>query len=275
MNNQLLSNKRIAFIGGGAMAEAMISGLVGKQLLPSNQIIVSDPLAVRREFLAETFGIETTSHNQSAIHNADVVMLAVKPQYFAEAAKDLDVQLAVDSLVISIMAGVTIETMQKLLTHRQVVRSMPNTPAQIGQGMTVYTTSAEVSDEQKAVTQAVLSSCGEAVVVGAESYLDAATAVSGSGPGYMFLIMEAMIDAAVQLGFARPIAEKLVLQTMAGSAAYAQASDKHVAQLRNQVTSPAGTTAAGLHAMEKGNIRAVLAEGIFAAHKRSIELGKK
>lgn len=271
----MLSKKRIAFIGGGAMAEAMISGLASKQLLPPQQIIASDPLEVRREFLAKTYGIETTSHNQSAIHNADVIILAVKPQYFADAAKDLDVQLAVDSLVISIMAGVTIETMQQLLTHRQVVRSMPNTPAQIGQGMTVWTPSVEVADVQKAMTQEILSSCGEAVVVGAESYLDAATAVSGSGPGYMFLIMEAMIDAGVQLGFARPVAKQLVLQTMIGSAAYAQASDKHVAQLRNQVTSPAGTTVAGLHAMEKGNIRAVLAEGIVASHKRSVELGKK
>ena len=158
--------------------------------------------------------------------------------------------------------------------HASVVRAMPNTPAQIGMGITVWTATDEVSAVHKEQAQAILGSLGEEIFVEHESYLDMATALSGSGPGYVFMMMEALIDAGVHLCFSRHIARQLVFQTMRGSFEYAERSGKHPAELRNQVTSPGGTTAAALYHMEKGGLRTVISRGIWAAYQRSVELGQ-
>jgi pyrroline-5-carboxylate reductase len=177
-------------------------------------------------------------------------------------------------LLISIIAGAPIKNLADGVAHAAVVRAMPNTPAQIGQGITVWTATPEVSDLHKEQAKAILGSLGQEIYVDDERYLDMATALSGSGPGYVFMMMEAMIDAGVHLGFSRRVAEQLVFQTMRGSVAYAEQSGKHVAELRNQVTSPGGTTAAALYHMEKGSLRTVISRGIWAAYERSVELGR-
>jgi pyrroline-5-carboxylate reductase len=177
-------------------------------------------------------------------------------------------------LLLSIIAGAPIKRLANGVAHAAVVRAMPNTPAQIGQGITVWTATPEVSDVQKQQTQAILGSLGQEIYVDDERYLDMATALSGSGPGYVFMLMEAMIDAGVHMGFSRRIATQLVFQTIRGSVEYAAQSDKHVAELRNQVTSPGGTTAEALYHMEKGGLRTVISRGIWAAYQRSISLGR-
>jgi pyrroline-5-carboxylate reductase len=177
------------------------------------------------------------------------------------------------SMVLSILAGVRIRTIADGLANSSVVRAMPNTPAQIGQGITVWTATHEVADEQHAQAKALLGALGDEIYMDDEKYLDMATALSGTGPAYVFLFMEAMIDAGVHMGFSRKDAEKLVLQTMRGSVEYALTSAMHPAQLRNQVTSPGGTSAEAIYQLEKGGIRTVLSRAVWAAYQRSVSLG--
>ena len=271
----MFTNQKITFIGTGNMSEAIIQGLLGKGIVEAQQIVGSNPLAERNALMAEKYGIGVTASNLEAIENADVVVLGVKPQYFGAVSAELSNKIPPSALVVSIMAGTTIDTMASSLGHAAIARSMPNTPAMVGEGMTVWTATDSVNDAQRTQAQAIFSAYGQEAYVADEKYIDMATAINGSGPGYVFLMLEAMIDAGVQMGFARDIAEKLVLQTVGGSVAYAQSSDLHLAQLRNQVTSPGGTTAAGLAAMERGNIRTTLGDGIRAAYEQAVALGKK
>ncbi len=268
-------DQKIAFVGSGNMAEAMIAGLIEQGLVTAEQIMAADIRPERGRELYDKYGVMTTTDNGEAVTGAAVVVMAVKPQYFAQAAVGIRDVIPSASLVISIMAGTTIETVTGNLLHGAVVRSMPNTPAQVGQGMTMWTATDAVTDVQKAQATAVLTSFGKALYADSEHYLDMATAINGSGPGYVFLMLESMVDAGVKLGFPRQVAAELVMQTVLGSVTYAQESGEHLAVLRNQVTSPGGTTAAGLYALEKGGLRTVLADGIFAAYERSVELGKK
>lgn len=270
----MLQNKQITFIGAGVMAEAMFAGLLKKNLLRPEQITATDVRPERLAQLNELYGIRTNPHNAKAVAKADIVVLAIKPQYLHTAGPGLRGHLPANSVLISILAGTSIKTLMDSLGHACVVRAMPNTPAQIGHAMTVWTASAAVSQEQKAEAQAVLGAFGQEEVVDKESFLDMATAINGSGPGYVFLILEAMVDAGVQMGFPRPLAQELVMQTVLGSVMYAMSSDKHLAELRNEVTSPGGTTAAGLFALENAGLRTTLAKGILAAYERSIALGK-
>ncbi|MDJ0753289.1 MAG: pyrroline-5-carboxylate reductase [Ardenticatenaceae bacterium] len=269
-----LKNQTISFIGSGNMAEAIFAGLLRKEVVQPSQILAADINHDRLVHLAEKYGVRTTTSNWEAALDADVVILAVKPQYFATAAAGVRGHFKNHTLVLSIMAGITIETIEHSLEHPAIVRSIPNTPAMVGEGMTIWTAAEQVTDAQAQAAEAILTGCGQAAYVAEEKYLDMATAINGSGPGYVFLILEAMIDAGVQMGFTRPVAEQIVIQTVVGSALYARESGIHIAQLRNQVTSPGGTTAAGLFALEQGNLRATLAQGIMAAYKRSAELGK-
>lgn len=271
----MFTHQKIAFIGTGNMSEAIIRGLLAEALVEPAQIVGSNPLTDRNAYMADTYGIAVTADNVAAASGADIVVLAVKPQIFAKVTPALKDAIKQDALVVSIMAGVTIETMATLLAHSAVARSMPNTPAQVGAGVTVWTVTDAVSDTQRAQAQAIFASLGEEVYVAGERYIDMATAVNGSGPGYVFLMLEAMVDAAVHLGLSRDVAETLVIQTVLGSAEFAKQSDLHLADLRNRVTSPGGTTAAGLAAMEKAGLRTALSEGIWAAYNRSVELGKK
>ncbi len=269
----MLDVNRIAFIGSGAMGEAIIRGLLEDGALAASSISASDPVEARRQQVEKTYGVQVTNDNKSAVAGADIVMLCVKPQVAAHVMSELHGAIAAESLVLSIMAGVPIALIENHLASERIVRCMPNTPAQIGMGATVWTATPTVSDAQKAQVEVILGALGEKIEVHEERYLDMATGLSGSGPAFVFLVAEAMIDAGVHIGFSRADAEKLVLQTMQGSLALLRETGLHPAELRNRVTSPAGTTAAGLYELEAGAIRATMLRAIQAAYRRSVELG--
>jgi pyrroline-5-carboxylate reductase len=267
-------NKTIAFIGPGVMAEAMIAGLLRQKLASPKNMIASGPREERVQELNKKYGIKGITDNVSAVHNADVVVLSVKPQRLTEVMKGLK-GIRSDALVLSIIAGATIKKISTGLKHKAIVRSMPNTPGQIGEGITVWAASKDVNEEQQKMARAILSAMGEEVFVEDESYLDMATALSGSGPAYVFLFTEALIDAGVHMGFPRRIAEQLVLQTIKGSVSFYEAAGRHPATLRNQVTSPGGTSAEALYYLEKAGFRTAISRAVWAAYQRSLELGKE
>lgn len=270
----MFDDKKIAFIGSGTMAEAMIRGLLNQKIVTADQIIAAGPRADRGQRLHDKHGIHITVDNTQAAEDGQIVVLSVKPQVLKVVLPEIRGHLRRQDLVLSIIAGTPIERIANGLAHAAVVRAMPNTPAQIGQGITVWTDTPEVSEGQQQQAKTILSSLGQEIYVDDEDYLDMATALSGSGPGYVFLLMEALIDAGVHMGFSRRVASELVFQTMRGSVEFAAQSGKHVAELRNQVTSPGGTTAEALYHMEKGGLRTVISRGIWAAYQRSIALGK-
>ena len=271
----MLAEKKITFIGPGVMAEAMIAGILRNKLTAAEQIIAAGPRPNRARELEERYGIRTSLDNVDAVADADVVILSVKPQHLKTVFPELQGKLKPTALVLSIIAGATIEKIAAGLGNPQVVRSMPNTPAQIGEGITVWTAAASVSEDQRRMAQQILSALGEEVYLGEERYLDMATALSGTGPAYVFLFMEAMVDAGVHLGFPRRIAEKLVAQTVRGSVDYYQRREHpvHLARLRNQVTSPGGTSASALYYLEKAGFRTAISRAIWAAYERSLALG--
>lgn len=269
----MLTNTKIAFIGGGMMGEAMIKGLLSRKLAEAEQITATDISLARLQTLQERYGIHTTLNNSEAAHQADIVVLSIKPQTLGEVGKELHGIINGDSLILSIMAGVRLSTIRNALFHDRIVRAMPNTPGAIGMGVTVWMATEAVSSVQHQQAEAVLSAMGEQVHVHKEDYLDMATGLGGSLPGFIFLMMEAMIDAGVQMGFTRNDARKIVQQSVEGSAALMRTTGQHPAELRNQVTSPGGTTAAGLYELEKDAVRASLGRAIFAAYERSRELG--
>jgi len=256
------------------MAEDMIRGLLSQEIVRPDQIIAAGPRQDQGEYLHKRHGIRYTTENQVAAEQGNIVVLSIKPQVLDNVMSEIRGHLLREDLVLSIIAGMPIENIANGLAHAAVVRAMPNTPAQIGQGITVWTITPEVHQDQKEQAGTILASLGEVVFVDDEDYLDMATALSGTGPAYVFLLMEAMIDAGVHMGFSRRVAKKLVFQTMRGSVEFADQSTRHVAELRNQVTSPGGTTAAALYHMEKGGLRTVISRGIWAAYQRSTALGK-
>jgi pyrroline-5-carboxylate reductase len=270
----MFTDKNVAFIGGGVMGEAMIRGLITQNIVGPDCIYAADPLPERQEDLRQRYGIHVTGNNAEAAEAAHVIVLATKPQNLYDVTPGIRGHLRRQDLLLSILAGTPIRKLADGVAHAAVVRAMPNTPAQIGEGMTVWTATPEVTEEQRAQAQAILGAFGQEIYVSDESYLDMATALSGTGPAYIFIFMEALIDAGVHLGFSRRVAEQLVFQTMRGSLDYAAQSGKHVAELRNQVTSPGGTTAAALYHLEKGGLRTVISRAIWAAYQRSIELGQ-
>ncbi|MHB0857785.1 MAG: pyrroline-5-carboxylate reductase [Anaerolineae bacterium] len=265
---------RIAFIGGGMMAEAILRGLLDKQIAPPDEIMVSEPVAERRAQL-ESLGVRTTAANLEAVRTKDllVLVLAVKPQVLPRVLEELAGHVAPEVLVFSIIAGAPIATLRQALGTPAVVRVMPNTPAQVGEGMSVWTATPETTADQRERAAAMVRALGVEIYVESESHLDMATAISGSGPAYVFLFMEALTDAAVQLGLQRPVAEKLVLQTVRGSAIYAQQTGEHPAVLRNRVTSPGGTTADALFELEAGGLRATVARAVRACYDKARYLG--
>ncbi|AII58945.1 pyrroline-5-carboxylate reductase [Dehalococcoides mccartyi CG4] len=265
---------KIAFIGGGNMGEAILGALIQKNICPPKDITVSEIKAERRAFLENTYGIKTTPSNPEAIKNAEVVLLAIKPQNLAELSAGLKGKLAETQLVISIIAGATLSKLSGGLGHKAVVRVMPNTPAMIGMGMSVWTALPAVSPAQKEQTQSILSAMGKEIYTGKETMLDAATAISGSGPAYFFLFMESLEKAAQEMGFTPEEATVLVSQTAAGSAVYAEKSGLPLAQLRKNVTSPGGTTAEAIKVFEQAGLETTVIKAAKAAFDRSVELGK-
>ena len=268
-----LGDVSITFVGGGTMAEALIRGLLSEGLATESQITVSDPLQERRAHLSEQLGIRTCCSNVEAVAGAELVVLAIKPQVLGEVLEELADQIDSRALLLTIVAGARIDTIRSALGTGAIVRIMPNTPGQIGEGISVWTATREVSPPQMERAREIVGALGEQVHVEDEEYLDMATALSGSGPAYVFYFAEALIDAGVHLGFSRAVARKLVLQTLRGSAAFAQKTGLHPAVLRNMVTSPGGTTAAGLYQLDKGGLRAAVSRAVWAAYKRAQYLG--
>ena len=278
-----LEDCRLAFIGAGVMAEAMIAGLLRKKLVSPDNIVGSHPRQARREELHVKYGIEMFEDNRDAVLAAapdeeqvgSMVILAVKPQRLTRVLQELKGSIHQDQLVVSIVAGGRMHTITDELLHAAVVRTMPNTPAQIGEGVTAWTPSAAVSERQETYVRALLEALGKTVRVENERQIDMATALSATGPTYIFLVMEALIDAGVHMGFSRHVAEELVHQAMLGSVLFARESHKHPAELRNMVTSPGGTSAEAIYQMEKGSLRTVLSKAVWAAFQRAQSLGEK
>jgi pyrroline-5-carboxylate reductase len=268
-----LSKATIATVGSGVMAEAMIAGLLRGALVEPERVIASHPRPERREALEREYGIRTVADNLDAVRDADVILLGIKPQMLNKVGREIGPHLRRGQLVLSVLAGATTAALTGILGHDQVVRSMPNTPARLGKGVTVWYATPETTATQRAQAGALLSALGLQLEVDDEKMVAMATAVSGTGPTYVFLVMEALIDAAVHLGFPRHVAHDLVIETLEGSTLFAKQSGMHPAELRNMVTSPGGTSAAALHELESGRLRTVLSEAVWAAFRRTVELG--
>ncbi len=264
---------KIAFIGGGAMAEAMLSAILEAGITPPPAISVSDISDTRRLYIEHKYGVAVVSSNQGAIENADVVVLAIKPQNLAEVMAELNGWLKSDQLVLSIIAGARVNKLSQGLNHGSIVRVMPNAPAQIGEGVSVWTATGKVSEEQREWAASILRAMGKEFRVADEKYIDMATAVSGSGPAYIFLMIESLVEAAVHIGLPRDMAQELVLETILGSGHFVQRSGRSPAELRRMVTSPGGTTAEALRRLEEGGFSELLKQAVAAAYNRARELG--
>jgi len=264
---------KITFIGGGNMGEAMLSAVLGKRLSQPQAISVSDISQSRRQHLEQKYGVATMNDNRQAVKRGDVVVLAIKPQNLVEVMAELNGQLKSAQLVLSIVAGAGIDTLCRGLDHHCVVRAMPNTPAQIGQGISVWTATAGVTEQQKGWAGSILGAMGKEIYVDDEKYIDMATAVSGSGPAYIFLFAESLIEAAVHIGLPRDMAQELVLQTLLGSGHFLQKSGKEPLELRRMVTSPGGTTAEALAQLEKGQFTELVKQAVEAAYNKAKRLG--
>ncbi len=281
-----LEKVQLSFIGTGIMAEAIIAGLLRRKLVQPDQIVGSHPRENRRGELSTKYGIRMTASNREAVSatyseshesgvvSGSIVVLTVKPQRITKVLQELKGTMRPDQLVVSVVAGASIKTIVGQLSHPSVVRAMPNTPAQIGHGITAWTASGEVTKEQSDRVCAMLEALGKTIQVENERQIDMATALSATGPTYLFLVMEALIDAGVHMGFSRHVSEQLVIQMMLGSVLFARESGKHPAELRNMVTSPGGTSAAAIYQMEKGSLRTVLSKAVWAAYQRAEALGK-
>ncbi len=266
---------RVGIVGAGVMAEAIIAGLLADRAVTAQRLIASHPRRDRREALAERHGISSVAGNRDALAGADVVVVAVKPQMLGRVMRELRGRIEPDQVVVSIVAGATIRSLVTGLGHPAVVRAMPNTPSQIRRGMTVWFASPACTARQRDLARAVVGALGAERRVEDEDFVAMATALSGTGPTYLFAVMEALVDAGVHLGFPRELAHDLVGETLVGSAEYAMRSGLHPAQLRNAVTSPGGTSAAAIYELEKGRIRTIFSDAVWAAYRRTVELGER
>ncbi len=256
------------------MGEAMLAAVLTRALAQPESISVSDVSQPRLDYLKKTYAVTATSDNVGAVSGKDIIILAVKPQNLAELLAELKGRIESNQLILSIIAGAKISTIFLGLDHSAVARAMPNTPAQIGEGMSVWTATSDVTTGQREAAKSILGAMGRELYVADEAYLDMSTAVSGSGPAYFFLMVEALVDAAIEIGLTRDTAQELVLQTMLGSAKFIQSSGEAPASLRKKVTSPGGTTAAALAQFEKGGFGELVRRAVKAAYERAKELGK-
>lgn len=274
-----LSDMHLSFIGCGVMGESMIAGLLRLGLVAPGNISASHPRQNRREELSAVHGIKAFEGNADAAksvagHDNSAVVICVKPQRLERVLRDLKGVLRPDQLVISIVAGARIEHLAEELGTAKVVRVMPNTPSQIGAGIAAWTCTVAVNDAERGHVRELLSALGKELFVETENMIDMATSLSATGPTYIFMVMEALTDAGVHLGFSRDLAKELVQETMLGSVKFAIATQKHPAELRNMVTSPGGTSAEAIYQMEKGTLRTVLSKAVYAAYKRAVDLGR-
>ncbi len=266
--------KKIAVLGGGNMAEALIKGLLASGTVKPDHILVMDVSPDRLALLKKTYNILPRQSNADAAREAGVIILSVKPQVISKVLADIAAVVDDTKLVVSIAAGIAIELIEKALSNKaRVVRVMPNAPALVLAGAAAISGGKNATNDDLALTQGVFNSVGRAVLV-EEKLMDAVTGLSGSGPAYMFLVLDALSDAGVKMGLPRPLALELAAQTMYGSAKMVLETREHPGKLRDMVTSPGGTTIEGLHALEKGRLRATLMNAVEAATARSKELGK-
>ena len=268
-----LSDDTLAFVGCGMMGEAMVKGLLRQGLVDPRQVIASHPRAERCLELENRYGIAVTDDNRDAVTEATIVVIAVKPQFLAEVVSDLSGAVKKDATVVSVVARAGMARLGSDFRVKRVVRVMPNTPAQIGRGMSVWTATAAVDAAGRNKVRVILSALGAEEYVSHEPELDMATALSGTGPAYVFMFMEALVDAGVHMGFSRRVAERLVFETVLGSAEFARDAPEHLAKLRNQVTSPGGTSAEAQYQLERGRLRTVLSDAVWAAYRRCQQLG--
>jgi len=257
------------------MGEAMLAGILKKGLARAGDITVVDISETRRHYLGEEYAVNVSTQTSGAVAGSDTVVLAVKPQQLTYAMKALAGSLKPAQLVLSIVAGVTIETLCRGLDHSRIVRVMPNTPAQVGAGVSVWMATPAVSNEQRNLAAAILGAMGKEFCVEEERYLDMATAVSGSGPAYVFLFAEALAGAAREIGLSDEMARELAIRTVAGSARFMELSGSMPAELRRKVASPGGTTAAALSRLEEGDFTGLVAKAVRAAYQRARELGQQ
>ncbi len=258
----------------------MLAGLLKKGLVSADQISASHPRENRRKELSEKYGIEVFDQNAEAVKSIrdsqnSIVVICVKPQRINGVLNDLKVAVSADQLVLSIIAGARIEKISKVLGIEKVVRTMPNTPSQIGQGITAWTCTDKVSDAEREQVKSLLTALGRELFVETENMIDMATSLSATGPTYVFLVMEALTDAGVHMGFSREMAKELVQEMMLGSVLFAMESHLHPAELRNMVTSPGGTSADAIYQMEKGGLRTVLSKAVYSAYQKAVDLGSK
>ena len=264
----------IGFIGGGTMAEAILGGMLDGGVAQAGDVMIGEPVPGRRDYLAERYNVAVSSHNGDVVRGSDLVVLAVKPQDLYKVYGDVGGSFTEDKSLLSIVAGTPMKALADGMQHPGIIRVMPNTPAQIGAGMTMWTCAASVSQSHRDTTSAILSTIGDEIYVDDEKYLDMATALSASGPAYVFLILEALIDAGVYVGLPRDVARRLALQTVKGSTQLVLQTGKHPAELKDMVTSPGGTTAEGLQALERAGVPAALVDAVNAAYLKSIRLGQ-
>jgi len=256
------------------MAEAMIAGVLKRGLMEPARIHISHPRAERRHVLESRYGVQVHEVNLDAMQSSEIVVLTVKPQTLRSVLEELRGRMQPEQMVLSIVAGAPVEAVATGLLHSAVARAMPNTPAQIGEGMTVWTSTEQVGEGQREQVRALLGSLGRELWFVDEKAVDMATALSGTGPTYILLVMEALIDAGVHMGFSRRVSEELVQQTILGSVLFARETGKHPAELRNMVTSPGGTSAEAIYQMEKGGLRTVLSRAVYAAYERTVQLSE-
>jgi pyrroline-5-carboxylate reductase len=265
---------KIAFIGGGNMGEAMLAAVLEKKLSAVAGVTVSDVKSERRDYLKNRYGVAVTASNKEAVVGKDVIVLAIKPQNLAEVMAELKGSLKPAQLVLSILAGTRLTTIGQGLAHERIVRVMPNTPARVGAGISAWTATPAVTEKQREQARQILGAMGREIYFDDEKYLDMATAVSGSGPAYFFLMAESLAEAASDIGLSQDAAAMLVLETMLGAARLLQESGQAPAELRRNVTSPGGTTAAAIDVLEKGGFAGLVADAVRAAYRRAQELGK-
>jgi pyrroline-5-carboxylate reductase len=257
------------------MGEAMLAAVLEKKLAAPADIAVSDISGDRRDLLKKQYGVAVTADSRAAVTGKDIIVLAVKPQNVPEVLAGLEGHIKSSQLVLSIAAGISVAAISQGLGHDCIVRAMPNTPAQVGFGVSGWTAAAAVTPLQKEQAQAILAAMGAEIYFNDEAFLDAVTAVSGSGPAYFFLFAECLEDAAVGIGLSRPDAERLVCQTMLGAAQLLVQSGRSPAALRRAVTSKGGTTERAIEVFEDGRFAGLVAAAVKAAYLRAKELGKK
>jgi pyrroline-5-carboxylate reductase len=268
------SNIKLNFIGGGKMAEAIINGVLTKKLVSTKNILISEPLKIRRDYLKEKFGIKTTSENLKTIKSADFLILCIKPQDLSIVSKELKNKIDSKIILLSILAGMKIESLTSQLGHKKIIRAMPNIPAQIGKGMIAWTHSNDINDNELKLTKTILKTLGKEIHFNNQKQIDIATSISGSGPAYIFYIVEALINAGVYLGLTKEISKKLVLQTIEGSTSLIKKDNTPLPILTDMVTSPGGTTAEALMLFEHEGLKSIIAKAVIAAYEKSKELSQ-